>query len=151
MPRRRRHSAGFTLVELVMVMLIIGVLAAFVLPRALDLTMWRLRAYADALQSEAMALQRLALAQRRPIVATFTPGGATFAYASGEALPALPCPATATPCIAEAGARSVVFNAGHSGRAMTSTGAALAVTLSGGGTTIALVVENETGLFRPLP
>ena len=42
---RPRTAAGFTLVELVMVMVIVGVLAIFVLPKALDLTAWRLRAF----------------------------------------------------------------------------------------------------------
>ncbi len=146
-----RRVAGFTLIEMVMVMLLIGVLAVFVLPRALDLTMWRLRAYADELQSEAMAMQRLALSQRRPVVATFTPTGASFAYASGGTLSSLPCPVTASPCIAEAGARSVVFNAGHSGRTQTPAGTAMAVTVAAGGTSIGFAIEAETGLFRPLP
>ena len=38
-------QAGFTLIELVMVITIIGVLAVFVVPKALDLTAWRLTAF----------------------------------------------------------------------------------------------------------
>jgi prepilin-type N-terminal cleavage/methylation domain-containing protein len=148
--RGARGHRGFTLVELVMVMIIIGVLAVFALP-SLDLTTFRLRAFADELQAQTQAMNRLSMTQRRPVIATFTPTGATYAYASGGTLLTLACPATASPCLAEAGARSVTFNAGNSGRAITSTGAALPVTVSHGDITMAYRIENETGLFRTAP
>ena len=147
----RHHAAGFTLVELVMVMVIVGVLAVFVLPRALDLTAWRLRAYGDELQAQMLAMQRLALAQRRPVTATITGTGVDFAYASGTALLSLPCPAAASPCIAEGGSRSATFNVSNSGAASTSTGAALAVTVASGSSSQAFRLESQTGLFRRLP
>jgi prepilin-type N-terminal cleavage/methylation domain-containing protein len=145
------RSAGFTLVELVMVMGVIGAMAVFVVPRALDLTDWRLRAFGDELQSQSMAMQRLALAQRRPVVATVTPTGVSFAYAAGGTLATLPCPAAASPCISEAGTRTVTFNAANSGRAVTSTGAALPVTVASGGWSRGYRIEAETGLIRPVP
>lgn len=134
-----------------MVMTIIGVIAVFVLPRALDLTMWRLRAFGDELGAQMQAMQRLALVQRRPVVATIDTTGVAFAYVAGGALASVPCPATASPCIAEAGPRTVTFNAANSGRAVTSTGAALAVTVSSGSTSQSYQVEAETGLFRTFP
>ena len=148
---RRRAAAGFTLIELIMVMVIVGVMAVFVLPKALDLTEWRLRAYGDELQVQAMAMQRLALAQRRPVVATIDTTGVQFAYASGGSLLSLPCPASASPCISEAGPRTVTFNADNSGRSTTSTGSALALTVSAGSSARTYRVEAETGLFRPFP
>lgn len=150
-PVRARGSAGFTLVELVMVMVIVGVLALFVLPKALDLTAWRVRAFGDELQAQMQAMQRLALAQRRPVVATLNTTGVSFDYAAGGNLVTLACPATASPCITQAGPRTVTFNASNSGRAVTSSGSALPVTVSSGGTTQAYTIEAETGLFRPLP
>jgi prepilin-type N-terminal cleavage/methylation domain-containing protein len=146
-----RRSAGFTLVELVMVMLIVGILAVFVLPKALDLTAWRLRAFADELQAQSMAMQRLALTQRRPVVATLTGTGISFAYASGGTLVTVSCPATDSPCIGEGGSRTVTFNSGNSGSVVTSSGAALPVTVSSGSTSMAYQIETETGLFRALP
>jgi prepilin-type N-terminal cleavage/methylation domain-containing protein len=150
-PAGGHNDSGFTLIELIMVMIIIGVMAVFVLPRALDLTEWRLRAYGDELQVQSMAMQRLALAQRRPVVATIDTTGVQFAYAAGGSLLSLPCPAAASPCIAEAGPRTVTFNAGNSGRSTTSTGSALALTVSAGSASRAYRIEAETGLFRPLP
>lgn len=146
----RRGLRGFTLVELVMVIVIIGVLPVFALP-ALDLTTFRLRAFADELRAQTAAMQRLALTQRRPVVATFTPTGATFAYLKGTTLATVACPASASPCLAESGTRSVTFNASHSGRAVTSTGSALPVTVRHGTTSMAFQIETETGLFHAAP
>ncbi|HNW63317.1 MAG TPA: prepilin-type N-terminal cleavage/methylation domain-containing protein [Piscinibacter sp.] len=149
--RPSHRTAGFTLVELVMVMVLVGALATFAMPRLVDLTSFRLRAFADELTAQSMAMQRLALAQRRPVVGTVTDTGVTFAYVGGATLASLGCPAAASPCIAEAGPRSVTFNAGNSGSATTSTGAALPVTVTGTGTTLKFQIEVETGLFRALP
>lgn len=148
---RLLRRAGFTLIELVMVIALVGAMAVFVLPRWLDLSMWRLRAFGDELQAQMAAMQRLALLQRRPVTATISSTGVAFSYVSGASLLQLDCPAATSPCIAEAGVRSVTFNASNSGRASTSTGAALPVTVSFSGTTTSYVVETQTGLFRPAP
>ena len=145
------RTRGFTLVELVMVLVITGALAVFVLPRALDLTAWRLRAFGDELQAQMLAMQRLALVQRRPVVATIDTTGVSFDYAGGGNLVTLPCPAAASPCIAEAGPRSVTFNTSNTGRATTSSGSALPVTVTSGTSTQRYSIEAETGLFRTLP
>ena len=147
----RRPSAGFTLVELVMVIAIVGTLALFVAPKALDMTAWRLRAFGDELTTRMQAMQRLALVQRRPVVATIDTTGVVFGYASGGSLATVACPPTVTPCISESGPRTVTFNASNTGRASTSTGSQMPVTVSAGGTSQAYVVEAETGLFRPAP
>lgn len=147
----RQRTTGFTLVELVMVIAIVGILAVLVLPRILDLTDWRLRAYGDELAAQMQAMQRLSLAQRRPVVATIDTTGVAFAYAAGGTLLTLACPATASPCIAEAGPRTVTFNVSNTGRASTPGGAALAVTVASGSSSRSYRVEAETGLFRRLP
>lgn len=134
-----------------MVLTLVGALAVFAAPRLTDLTAWRLRAFADELQAQVAGMQRLALTQRRPIVATLMPAGVRFAYAGGGALGQLDCPAAASPCIAEAGPRTVTFNAGHSGRAATSSGVALRVTIGSGSARRRLWIEPETGLIRPSP
>lgn len=143
---------GFTLIELVMVMAIIGALAVVVMPRMLDLTMWRARAFADELQAELQAMRRLAVAQRRPVTATISTTGASFAYADGSgSLGQVTCPAAISPCLNAASAGSITFNAGHSGAASTSSGAALTVTVQAGSYAQSFSLEDETGLIRRLP
>ena len=142
---------GFTLVELVMVILILGALATFALPRALDLTAWRLRAFGDELLVQNQAMQRLALQQRRVVVGTFTGTGATYAYSGGATIVSLNCPAAASPCISEGGSRTITFNPGNNGRAVTSTGSVMAVTVASGSASRSYQIEPETGLFRSLP
>lgn len=146
-----RPSAGFTLIELVMVILIIGTLAVFVLPKALDLTSWRLRAFADELQAQANALQRMALVQRRPIVATISTTGVSFDYVAGGHIATVSCPATTSPCISGGSGATVTYNASNSGSALTSTGSALTVTVSSGDTTLGYQIESETGHFHAAP
>jgi len=139
-------------VELVMVIVILGALATFALPRALDLTDWRLRAFGDELLTQNEAMQRLALQQRRTVVGTLTGTGATYAYGGGGAtIVSVTCPAAASPCISEGGSRTITFNTGNTGRAVTSTGAAMAVTVASGTTSRSYQIETETGLFRSLP
>jgi prepilin-type N-terminal cleavage/methylation domain-containing protein len=147
----RARSAGFTLVELVMVMIVIGVMAVFVLPRALDLTDWRLRAFGDELLAQNQAMQRLALQQRRAVVGTLTGTGVSYAYSGGATIVSVDCPAAASPCISEGGSRTVTFNAANTGRAVTSSGVALPVTVASGSTSRSYQIEAETGLFRTLP
>jgi len=143
---------GFTLIELIVVMILIGVLAVFALPKLLDTELWRLRSFGDDLQSQMQAMLRLSLVQRRPVTATLTGSTASFAYAGGGAsLGSLSCPATSSPCIAEGGSRSITFNVNNGGTSLTSTGAAMTVTVSASGYTQAYVLENDTGLFYATP
>ncbi len=146
-----RCARGFTLIELILVIVIIAALAVFALPKVVDTTLWRLRAFGDDLRGQHQAMLRLALQQRRPIVATITGTGLSWAYASGAAIGSLACPATESPCIAEGGSRTVTFNSGNAGATATSSGAALTVTVSYGGYSQAYLIENDTGLISTSP
>lgn len=145
-PAARRRLAGFTLVELVVVMLIVAALAVFVVPRLLDLTAWQLRAFGDELVVQTRAMQRLALQQRRTVVASFTSSGVSFAYSTGGSLGTLDCPAGTSPCLAGSVPASVSFNASSSGAALTSSGGTL--NFSVGSRNFAL--DNDSGLLRAL-
>ncbi len=144
------RDQGFTLVELVLVILVTAALAVTALPKIVDLGLWRLRAFGDDMQAQHQAMLRLALQQRRPIVATIT--GSSVTYTDGATvLQTLNCPATESPCIAEGGSRTVTFNAANSGGTSTSTGAAMTVTISSGSYSQAYQIEHETGLIYALP
>lgn len=146
-----RSTRGFTLIELILVLVITAALAVFALPKVVDTTLWRLLSFGDDLMARHQAMLRLALQQRRPVVATITGTGVSWAYASGASLGALPCPATESPCIAEGGSRTVTFNSGNSGATATSTAANLTVTVASGSYSQAYVVETDTGLIHPAP
>ncbi|MCE4555866.1 prepilin-type N-terminal cleavage/methylation domain-containing protein [Roseateles cellulosilyticus] len=148
---RPRAPRGFTLVELVLVLVITAALAVFALPKVLDTTLWRLRSFGDDLVARHQAMGRLALQQRRPIVATITGSGVSWAYAGGASLGTLSCPVTESPCIAEGGSRSITFNSAHSGATATSTGSDLGVTVAHGSYSQAYVIAADTGLIYPLP
>ncbi len=145
------RSTGFTLIELVLVIVITAALAVFALPKVLDTTLWRLRSFGDDLMARHQAMLRLALQQRRPIVATITGSGVSWAYASGAGLGSLSCPAAESPCIAEGGSRTVTFNSGNTGATATSTAASLAITVASGSYSQGYRVEVDTGLIHPVP
>jgi len=132
-------------------MVITAALAVFALPKVVDTTLWRLRSFGDELQARHQAMLRLALQQRRPIVETLSGSGVSWAYGSGAAIDTLSCPATESPCIAESGARSVVFNSGNSGATTTSTGSAMTVTVASGSYSQAYRIEADTGLIYATP
>ncbi len=142
-------AQGFTLIELILVIVITAALAVFALPKVVDTTLWRLRTFGDDLQARHQAMLRLALQQRRPIVETITGSGVSWAYGSGAAIDSLPCPATESPCISGSG--TVTFNSANSGATATSTGTGLTVTVANGSYTQTYRIEADTGLIYPTP
>jgi len=150
-PASRTRSAGFTLIELVMVMVITAALAVVALPKFPDVGNWQVMAYADNVASALQSARRVALAQRRPVVATLTATGITVAYVAGGSIASLACPAAYSPCMLESGTRSITFNASNSGASVSSTGGTLTMTFTLGSVTArVLQIETETGLVRVL-
>jgi MSHA pilin protein MshC len=62
---------GFTLVELIMVIVIVGILAVFVAPRFFDAGIFRSKGFADQVQASLRYAQKVAIAQRRVVCVGF--------------------------------------------------------------------------------
>lgn len=68
----RSRQSGFTLVELVMTIIIIGVLAVVAVPRFFDSNVFQSRGFADQVTASLRYAQKVAIAQRRFVCAAFT-------------------------------------------------------------------------------
>ncbi len=142
---------GFTLIEMIMVIVIVGALAVFALPRLLDLTAWRLRAFSDEMQSTTAAMLRLSLAQRKPVIATFSTTGVAYAYVAGGSLGGVNCPAAVAACLTGTSAGTATFNSLNAGNTVTSP-TVLTIDVTDGTTTqYSFRLETDTGLMRRLP
>lgn len=90
----KQRQAGFTLVELITIMVILGIIAAVAVPRFFDSDVFRSRGYADQVQTSLRYAQKIAIAQRRFACAAFTANsvtltvGATAACGTALASPA---------------------------------------------------------------
>ncbi|MNZ52972.1 hypothetical protein D3C78_708370 [compost metagenome] len=153
------HSRGFTLVELILVIVVIGILAAVVGPRFFDRAVFDERMYAEEVRASLRHAQKLALASGCRVQVRFASDGshqlwrdancaagsgaaADYSAAVGEAVPA-----PATPAL---NGFPLAFGAlgqplgGVSGSHCGRSGQVASVTLGAH----CLSIEAETGLIR---
>lgn len=83
----RGSSRGFTMVELILVIVVAGILAAVAAPRMLGRTGFDTRGFADQLAATVRFAQKLAVAQRTDVFVQVTANDATLCY-----LATAPCP-----------------------------------------------------------
>jgi len=83
----RGLSRGFTMVELILVIIVAGVLAAVAVPRMLGRTGFDTRGFADQLAATVRFAQKLAVAQHTDVYVQLTANDATLCY-----LATTPCP-----------------------------------------------------------
>ncbi len=89
---RRARQRGFTLIELIMVIVLLGVLAVYAVPRIFNSNDFNARGFHDETLSILRYAQKTAIAQRRTVCLTFTINSVTLNIAS-----AAPTPAVSTP------------------------------------------------------
>lgn len=68
--KQRPETTGFTLIELVVIMVIIGILAAVVAPRFFNNNVFQSRGFADQVQATLRYAQKEAIAQHRNVCVT---------------------------------------------------------------------------------
>ena len=73
-----RRSSGFTLIELIMVIVLVGVLAVFAAPRLFNSTDFYARGFHDETLAFLRFAQKTAIAQRRTVCVSFTINSATL-------------------------------------------------------------------------
>ena len=85
----RRHGRGFTVIELVAVIVVVGIMAAFAAPRFMQNEAFDARTYTDQNLAMLRYAQKLAIAQNRPVFALLTPNriALCFTAACGAADP----------------------------------------------------------------
>ena len=152
----RLRQRGFTLIELIMVMVLIGVLAVFAAPRIFNSGDFNARGFHDETLALLRYAQKTAIAQRRTVCVTFSGNtSASLRIASAAATPScntdLRGPKGDSPGIitAKAGvaysAAPGNFNFDGLGQAVDSTGALLATQTIQIGNAANVVVETGTG------
>lgn len=76
--------AGFTLVELVVTMILLGILAAVAIPRFFDRATYDARAFLDETRAALRYAQKAAIAQRRTVCVDATAASLTLRIRSSE-------------------------------------------------------------------
>lgn len=136
---------GFTLVELIMVMIIVGILAVFAAPRFFDADIFRSRGFADQVQASLRYAQKIAIAQRRFVCVTIA--GNSLSLATGTVATCgtpLASPSGGNYVI-DAPASVTVTGASFHFKALGSPSAGVTVSVTGGDMTRNIIVEAETG------
>jgi MSHA pilin protein MshC len=143
--------AGFTLTELVIVMLIGSILTAFAAVRLLDTREVAARGFADELATTLRFAHKAAVAQRRPVIVLVdTTAGRTRACLDAPCSQPLAAPAGGALDISAPD--GVTLAGSHASLSFDALGrpsvAGASFTVSGNGSSYALSVEAETGLVR---
>ena len=154
----KESQFGFTLVELIMVLVIIGVLAVFAVPRMFSSNDFYARGFHDEALAYLRFAHKTAVAQRRTVCVSFTASTVSLSMASAAATPtcassaSLAGPRGDTPPLVTArsgvafGSVPTAFNFDGLGQPVNASGTLLATqTLQVTGATPSITIEAVTG------
>lgn len=145
------NQRGFTLIELIMVMVIVGILAIFAAPRMFNQSAFQSRGFADQVQATLRYAQKEAIAQRRNVCVAFTlPAPSTVTLTVGNAYgvacnTGLAFPAGGNVLTAPAGIAFTALPTAFSFDTLGRPNPNAAQTISIVGATNSITVEAETG------
>ena len=142
-----RNQHGFTLIELIMTMVIVGVLAVAVVPRFLGASMFQSRGFADQVQAALRYAQKEAIAQHQFVCAAFTTNSVTLSTGAtaGCGTTLLSPTGGAYAITAPAGTTFAAVPAGLSFNALGQPNPNSKQTISINGASNSIIVEAETG------
>lgn len=109
--RRVARARGFTLIELIMVVVLLGVLAVVAAPRIFNTGDFNARGFHDETLGLLRYAQKSAIAQRRTVCVSFTANGASLAMAS---VPAATACGVSVPLTGPKGAATIQAKSGVS-------------------------------------
>lgn len=147
--------SGFTLVELIIIMVVIGIIAGVAMPRFFQRSTFEARGFYDEAQAALRYAQKQAMAQRRPVAVGIDAGSATITLCynapppCGAGNPAVLHPATSAAYVVAPRATTPITLAGpnfiFSGSGQPNTVAASTIDITGDGTTRRICVAAVTG------
>lgn len=156
-PANRTSSAGFSLIELVVVIVLLGIIAAVVMPRWQGGSGFEERGLRDQVVAALRYAQKSAVAARRTVCVSFTSSPSKVDFAISSAYPAANCsvgsllagPDGTNLSVAASG--SITFTSSVSSFTFDAAGrpsAAPSITVSGLPPAMAITVASETGYVR---
>ena len=155
---RHAGGAGFSLVELVTTLIVVGILAAFAVPRFVGRTGFESRGFYDQAQGIVRYAQKIAIAQRQsppkpPVFVVITAGQIRICYDAGCATPVNdPTTGAALVVNAPSGVTLSPATFSFSGSGVPSIGAQLTINVNSTGVgdiNRTFFVEAQTGYVHP--
>jgi MSHA pilin protein MshC len=139
------RNAGFTLVEMVATLLIVGILSIYVMPRFFNRLNFEAQGFFQQTQSVISYAQKVAIAQRRTVYVVIASNNVRACYDAGctNAVPGVPVN-TAPSGVTLSPATTFNFN----GLGSSSLASQLDITVSGD-VTRHLYIESQTGYVHP--
>ncbi|MGQ0579826.1 MAG: GspH/FimT family pseudopilin [Betaproteobacteria bacterium] len=147
------RNAGFTMVELVVVLILVGILAVVAIPRLVGIGSYDTLGFYDRVASGLRYAQKQAIAKRRVVCATFAAASVTFTYeptAGGGCTANLAGPNGQSPYTVVPQGSGVAFTATPANFSFDALGrpsSAQTISITGDGVRT-LTVEPDTGYVR---